>query len=143
MSLLDAPAYDAARENRRRKRKIWAISIVIAVILIGVPLYFYLPYWRARQSVNHFMTALKNGNYQMAYYLWHANPKRYPMDAFMRDWGPKGEWGVVHSYKIIVVTAPPGPPASGLVALVRINQKPHEAKIWVENHNEDLSFYQF
>jgi hypothetical protein len=143
MGLMDAPAYDPALERRRHRRKVWAVVIVLAVIFIGTPLYFYWPYWQARKKVAQFMNALQRQNYQLAYYVWHGNPRRYPMDAFMRDWGPQSEWGPIKSFRIVVVTPPPGPAASGLVVLVQINHSPHEAKIWVENHSLDLSFYQY
>ncbi len=139
MTLIDAQPVDHARLRRRRTLIIAAVVIVVAAAAI----YLYWPYFQARRTVNHFMHALIRKNYQEAYFLWQADPQRYPMNAFMRDWGPQSEWGYIRSYKIEAVTVPPGGHASGLVVLVKINGITHEAKLWVENHSEALSFYQF
>lgn len=139
MTLLDARPVNQAQLRRRRNFLIAAVVLV----LLALGLYFYWPYFQARRTVNHFMQALIHKNYQEAYYLWQADPKLYPMEAFMRDWGPQSEWGRIKSYKIKHVTVPPGGHSSGLVVLVQINGMPHEAKIWVENHSDALSFYQF
>lgn len=139
MTLMDAQPVDQVRLRRRRLLLISAL--VIAVLAIS--LYLYWPYYRARQTVNQFMNALIRHNYQEAYYLWQADPKLYPMNTFMRDWGPQSEWGYIRSYKIEAVTVPPGGHASGLVVLVKINGIPHEEKIWVENHSEAMSYYEF
>lgn len=140
MTLLDAPAYDARRAKRRKVLGI-AIAIIVLVAIVGV---LYWPRYTARRTVNRFFQELERKNYQEAYAIWKANPKLYPMDTFMQDWGPNSKWGTITSYSIDQLGLPPGGHASGLVALVEINGiASDEARIWIQNGTQELSFYQF
>jgi hypothetical protein len=65
------------------------------------------------------------------------------MDYFMQDWGPGSRWGVIKNYKILDVLQPPGGNASGLVVIVRINGIHEDERLWVENKDHEMSFYQF
>lgn len=140
MTLLDAPEYNARRDRIRRNIVIAAIVIIILVVA-G---FAYWPRYEARRTVDHFMSALIRKNYQEAYAIWQANPKLYPMDTFMQDWGPGSQWGIIKSYKIDQLGPPQGGHSSGLVALVEVNGIPNEdARIWIQNGTHELSFYQF
>ena len=140
MTLLDAPAYDNRREKRRRIVVITAAAVIV-IALIG---FFWWPRFTARRTVDDFFQALERKNFQEAYYIWKANPKLYPMDAFMADWGPGSKWGTITTYRIDELGPPSGGHASGLVALVEINGiKSDEARIWIQNGSHELSFYQF
>ncbi|HWG37780.1 MAG TPA: hypothetical protein VN690_08695, partial [Terriglobales bacterium] len=100
--------------------------------------------YTARRTVNRFFQELERKNYQEAYAIWKPNPKLYPMDTFMEDWGPNSKWGTITSYSIDQLGLPPGGHASGLVALVEINGiASDEARIWIQNRTHELSFYQF
>ncbi|MGH9486450.1 MAG: hypothetical protein ACRD04_02520 [Terriglobales bacterium] len=139
MTLLDAPAYN---ERRARLRRV--LGIVVAIVaIVAVVSVLYWPRYEARATVDHFFNAIIAKNYQEAYAIWQANPQYYPMDAFMRDWGPDSEWGIITSYHISQLGLPPGGHANGLVALVTINGiQSHQARIWIENGTRSLSFYQ-
>jgi hypothetical protein len=140
MTLLDAPQYDAKRDRRRRI----LIVATAVVVVVGAALYLYWPHYQATRTVDRFFEALMNKNYQEAYAIWQADPKLYSMDAFMKDWGPQSKWGVITSFRIDQLGIPPGGHASGLVALVRINGiQSDEARLWVQNGTEEMSFYQF
>ncbi len=139
MTLLDSQVYDERGARRRRN----FVLIVIVVVAVALAVTFYWPYYQARRSANAFMTALVKGNYQMAYYLWHADPRRYPMDRFMQDWGPGSPWGKIRTYKIDDVLKPPGGHASGMVVMIRINGISQDARLWVQNGTHELSFYEF
>lgn len=140
MTLLNAPPFDEARDRRRRTIGIIAV-IVVVIAVIGV---LYWPRYIARHTVNRFMEALERKNFMEAYAIWQANPKLYPMDTFMGDWGPASKWGTIKTYSIDQLGPPPGGHASGLVALVEINGIPNdEARIWIQNGTHELSFYQF
>ncbi|MGH9474729.1 MAG: hypothetical protein ACRD1C_00190 [Terriglobales bacterium] len=139
MTLLDAPAYDARRAHQRKVLGI-VIAIVVVAAIVGV---LYWPRYQARNTVDHFFQAIMRKNYQEAYAIWQANPQQYPMDAFMRDWGPSGEWGIIKTFHIDQLGLPPGGHASGLVALVTINGiAADQARIWIQNGSHSLSFYQ-
>ncbi|HZT72291.1 MAG TPA: hypothetical protein VE996_01410 [Terriglobales bacterium] len=139
MTLLDAAPFDRARARRRNL----AILIAVLVVLAGVSLYLYWPYYQTRRTVNHFFDALVHGNFQEAYYIWQANPKSYSMDSFMKDWGPGSAWGRIRTYSIQKITEPPGGHSTGLVVLVRINGIHTDARLWVEKKSQEMSFYQF
>lgn len=137
MTLLDAPQFDA---RRYRRRKIMGIAaLVLAILVMGG--YLYWPRYVARRTVNHFFQELVKKNYQEAYYIWQANPKLYPMDTFMGDWGPGSKWGIIKTYRIDQLGPPPGGHSSGLVAVVEINGiASPEQQIWFENRTHELSF---
>lgn len=140
MTLLNAPPFDERRAKRRRLLGI-IVAVVIVVAIIGV---LYWPRYSARRTVDRFFEAIEHKNFQEAYAIWQPDPKLYPMDAFMRDWGPSSRWGIITSFKIDELGPPPGGHASGLVALVIINGiTSDEARIWVQNGTHELSFYQF
>ena len=139
MTLLNSTPFDKARARRRRNLVLGAIAILIVVIAV----YAYWPYYMARRTVNQFMTAVVHKNFQMAYAIWKPDPKSYPMDYFMQDWGPGSRWGIIKSYNILDVLQPPGGHASGLVVIVRINGIHEDERLWVENKTHEMSFYQF
>jgi hypothetical protein len=139
MTLLDAPPFDAKRDRRRR------ILIIVAAVavVVGAAVYLYWPHYEATRTVDRFFGALMDKNYQEAYAIWQADPKYYTMDVFMKDWGPQSQWGTIKSFRIVQLGLPPGGHASGLVALVQINGiQSEEARIWIENGSEVMSFYQ-
>ena len=140
MTLLDSAPY-----NEQRDRWIRAITItVVAAIVIAGAGYLYYPHYMAQRTINEFMQALVDKNFQEAYAIWQADPKLYPMDAFMKDWGPDSQWGIIKTYSIRQLGPPPGGNSSGLVALVEINGiQSDEARIWIQNGSRLLSFYQF
>jgi len=139
MTLLDSTPFDKARARRRRNVLLGAA----AVLILAIAVYLCWPYYMARRTVNQFMDALVRKNYQMAYAIWKPDPKSYPMDYFMQDWGPSSRWGIIKSYQVLDVLQPPGGNASGMVILVRINGIHDDARLWVENKTHEMSFYQF
>ena len=56
-----------------------------------------------------FFAALQNKDYETAYGIYFADPQwkqhpdkysRYPLNQFIQDWGPGGQWGIIKSYKV-------------------------------------------
>ncbi|HVB39424.1 MAG TPA: hypothetical protein VNE83_00890 [Terriglobales bacterium] len=142
MTLLDAPQYNERRDRIRRN----IVITGIVIILVAVGGFAYWPRYIARRTVDHFMDSLIDKNFQEAYAIWQANPRLYPMDTFMQDWGPGSKWGIIKTYKIVQLGPPQGGHSSGLVALVEINAiagTDNEARIWIQNGTRELSFYQF
>ncbi|MGH9481431.1 MAG: hypothetical protein ACRD1L_05010 [Terriglobales bacterium] len=140
---MDAKPYDFRRDRRWRNA---VITLVVLALLAGVWILFW-PRFMARRTVDRFFQSLERKNYQEAYAIWQPDPKAYPMDAFMSDWGPKSQWGTITRFHIAQLGVPPprlGGHASGLVALVEINgNRTDEARIWIENGSRVLSFYQY
>ena len=143
-SLFDAPPYDPARERRRR---IWIACAIAAVILVAALLWFNR-YWPEERRVDHFFAQLQAQNFEGAYAIWMNDPtwkqhpeeyKRYSFDRFYQDWGPGGEWGPIHNYKIVGAVKP-SPDASGVVVGVRVNGRKELCSVRVEFKDKTLGF---
>jgi hypothetical protein len=107
MTLLDAPDYNPRRGIIIRNT---IIAVAIALPIIAIVLWWTW-LWPEEHRVDHFFHALEARNYSDAYGIWNHDPdwkqhegkySVYPFNDFMRDWGPKGEYGVIHSAKVVV-----------------------------------------
>ena len=143
MSLLDAPVYDPVKE---RRRKIQIAIIAVVVLVLGVLIYLNR-YYPEKRIVDRFFTALEKQDYKTAYGIWMHDPNweqhperyaRYPYNEFHTDWGPGGEWGLVHNHRILAMLHPKG--GSGVVAIVEVNGRTEYARVWVETSDKTLSF---
>lgn len=143
-SLFNAQPYD---ESRARRRRIWTAGVILAVVAIAALLWFNR-YWPEEHRVTQFFTQLQAKNYEGAYAIWMNDPnwkqnpdayKRYDFNHFYQDWGPGGEWGPIHSYKIVAAQKP-RPDASGVVVGVRVNDRKQLCSVWVEFKDKTLGF---
>ena len=146
-TLFEAPPYDPQRD-RRRKRIIGAIILVVLVLGTLAYLFRNLPYERV---VDHFFTALEQKDYEKAYGIWMNDPDwkqhpdkhaNYTFNNFYLDWGPGGEWGIIRKHEIVGSARPPKG-GSGVVVVVRINDRMENARIWVERKDKTLTFSPF
>lgn len=144
MTLLDAKEYDPAKERKRRTRIISAIVVLLVLGFLG----WWFRYWPEERVADRFFEALQHQEYDAAYGIWMHDPQwkqhperypKYPYDEFHRDWGPGGEWGLIKSYKIYAVGAPPGG-GSGVVVDVTVNDRAERARVWVEKSDKTMSF---
>lgn len=110
MTLLDAPAFNAAGARKRRNI---IIGLLIALAIVGVLVW---QFWNvpAEHRVNRFFDALEQQQFEKAYGIWnndsdwqqHADKyKNYPYNKFLDDWGLNGEYGKITSYKILYATS--------------------------------------
>jgi hypothetical protein len=121
MTLLDAPAFDAARD-RRNQIILWsAVGLLVALFigswfLSGMPVDWPWRWWthfRGRTTANRFLDAVEQNDMQKAYGIWLHDPGwqnhpdaagAYPFDRFQQDWSPTSsgnEYGVIKSHKIV------------------------------------------
>lgn len=144
MTLFEAPAYDPRRE--RRKKELLAAGL-LSLVLLGLLTYRFWN-WREERVVDRFFTLVEQKDYDGAYTIWLADPEwrrhpqkyaRYPYGDFYRDWGPGGQWGLIHSHKIEAAVRPPKG-GSGVIVVVTINQRAEKAFVWVEKSDLSLSF---
>ncbi len=142
-TLFEAPPYDPKRERRRNIIVAVIIASVLVIALLGY-LFRNLPYERI---VDRFFTALEQKDFEKAYGLWLNDPNwkqnqakhtNYSFHDFYVDWGPGGEWGIIREHKIVGSAAPKG--GSGVVVVVKVNQRAEEARIWVERKDKTLTF---
>ena len=73
-------------------------------LLVG--LWFAFRYYLGKARDRAFLT-LVAGDTQKAYELWKPKPS-YRMEDFIADWGDKGYFGPVKSYKILRESSPIG-----------------------------------
>lgn len=142
-TLFEAPPYDPKRERRRNS----IIGLIVgALLVIGVVGYLYrnLPY---ELVVDHFFSALEHKDFEKAYGIWLNDPNwkqnqarhtNYSFHDFYVDWGPGGEWGIIREHTIVGSAAPKA--GSGVVVVVRVNNRAEEARIWVERKDKTLTF---
>ena len=144
MTLLDAKEYDPAKERKRRARIISAIVVLLLLVFLG----WWFRYWPEERVADRFFDALQHQDYEVAYGIWMHDPQwkqhperypKYPYSEFYRDWGRGGEWGLIKSYKIYAVGAPPGG-GSGVVVDVTVNDRAERARVWVEKSDKTMSF---
>jgi hypothetical protein len=121
MTLLDAPKFDQARENRNRAMLyggggLLFIVIVVFWMLSGHPADWPWNWWthlRGRHTVNHFMETVEKNDLKQAYGIWMHDPNwqqhpdkygSYTFDRFQADWGPNSsdnEYGVIQSHPTV------------------------------------------
>lgn len=115
MTLMDAPKYNASRENRNRNLGIAAVVILVVAFAAGISFYLDMPWqlwhWPSDHRVSKFFNAIEGGDMQKAYGLWNNDPNWqqhpaqysvYNFDQFQKDWGAASDYGVIKSHKIIV-----------------------------------------
>ena len=99
MSLLEPPPV------KSHKSQVWTITIAVLLIALVVVLWFTVRYYPEKRATAHFFDALVAGDTDKAYELWKPTAS-YRKDDFLADWGPKGYYGPVKSYKIMGAKAP-------------------------------------
>jgi hypothetical protein len=127
--------YGAGEERREKIVKIIAVSLV-AVIVVGGLLYWFLKNWQEERQAKRFFENLASQDYKSAYARWgctDAKPCRdYPFAEFMRDWGPaagKSGGKVVKSRSC----------GSGVILTVEYGATPPD-KLWVQRQDLTIGF---
>ena len=128
-----------AGEERRAKIVKTVLYSVLALIVIGGPLTFYLYDWRQEHEVNRFFDLLAAKDYTDAYALWGCTEAKpcsgYSMKAFLEDWGPQRDV----SHPKITRSRSCG---SGVIVTVAFgsNQLEH---FWVQRDDRTIGFSPF
>jgi hypothetical protein len=143
MTLLDAPKYDAAREQRRQVY-FYSTGGFLLVLLVawwlvaGRPIdwpWDWNNYLFGRSVVNNFLTDVEKNDLAGAYGIWihdkdwqqHPQPNAtYPFSRFQGDWSatsPDNEYGAIQSHKIALA----GRYGNGILVAVMINGRKSKA----------------
>jgi hypothetical protein len=148
MGLMDAQEYDP-RPAQRRWRLI-VIAAVAVVVLFGT--WYFFRYWPEEHVMNKFFQAIEQKDFETAYAMWQADPawkqhqEKYPdytFNQFHQDWGPQGEYGVITSHQIDCTTELPAKDfqtASGVIVVVKINNRAETKPLWVEKKSKSITF---
>src|SRR5579864_3102853 len=133
-TLFEAPPYDPVKERRNKIK----IAVIVAVIVVVAVVIWTNRYWPEERVVSRFFSDLQKQDYEAAYGVWMQDPNweqhpqkyaRYPFSEFHTDWGPSGQWGLIHTYKIRGAVHPSG--GSGVVVGVEVNGRVDQAHVWV------------
>ncbi len=154
MTLLNAPEFDARRENRNRNLLIGAGALIAALVVIGIGGFLLGHGWffsnlPMEHKVDKFFSALEAKDYGNAYAIytndpdWQQHPKQhadYPLKRFTEDWtidSPVG--GPILSHHVdISKTDGSGAFGSGVIVAVRVNGD-HKIFMWYERKDGTLT----
>ena len=144
---------DASEEPKSQMLR-YAITLVALVIFLsfgawyGWFLFFFEP---ERHTVEHFMSAVVAGDLPHAYQIWKPHGTSYSFDEFSSDWGAKGFYSPLKSYRIEDAEQPRD--GSGVIVIVEISPfqpfpaasdpqsgRNREVSLWVERSDQSLSF---
>jgi hypothetical protein len=142
---------DAQPEQPHSKTLRYAVSGVAAFIFLSFAFwYFALRFLGEKRAVGNFMDDVVAEKFDDAYKIWKP-ASSYTYDRFLGDWGPKGFYGPIKSYRIEMARSPSG--ASGTVVLVQVSpdapfpedRDPKSAQtrvvaIWVDGKDMSFSF---
>jgi hypothetical protein len=143
MTLLDAPKYDSAREQRRQVFLYSTAGFLFVLLIVwwlvaGRPVdwpWNWNNYLFGRSTVNHFLTDVEKNDLSAAYGIWihdknwQQHPEQhsvYPFARFQEDWSstsPDNEYGAIQSHKIVLA----GRYGNGLLVAVLINGRKSKA----------------
>ena len=130
MTLLDAtPAKPPVRVGRY-------ILIALAVIVVAGASYIVLRNFSEERVISRFLTTLEVGNYQEAYRLWQPS-KTYTYNDFLHDWGERGDYGKIRTYKIL------GSRSKGsgtVIVAVTINNEQPPLELLVDRKTKALAY---
>jgi hypothetical protein len=142
-TILNAPSYDPRRARRRRN----AVLAVIALIILGLFLWWHYRYYPEEHTVDKFLTDIEQKKYDQAFTLWTADPqwqqhtekyKNYPFGQFQLDWGPSGDYGAISRHKIAGAYAAPG--GANVIVAVCINDRVDPTALSVNRKTKEIGF---
>jgi len=145
MTLFDAPA------AKTHKSRVIPFTVSAIVLVAFVVLFFVFRYYPEKRAAENFFDALVAGDTNKAYAIWKPTAG-YEMKDFLADWGPKGYWGPVKSYRIgrakvltgasgvsITITVSPYSPMPDPTDLEK-SRKTKTVSLWVEKSDKSFSF---
>ncbi|MBB5058517.1 hypothetical protein HDF16_003231 [Granulicella aggregans] len=144
MTLLNAPAYNTARENLKRNVIVGAIVAILLGSVLAVLGYVLGHGWfftnlPVEHHVKVFMETVQSGDYAKAYGIWendadwqqHPQKYDYKLQRFTEDWSTASDWGgPVKTFHIDVSKRD----KTGVVVAVTINGK---KRFFVKRESKD------
>lgn len=157
MTLLDAPAYDAARARRIRIALYSGVGLCFVLfigswLVAGMPVDWPWNWWThfsGRSVTSSFFRDVEHNDLKQAYGIWmhdsawQQHPDRhsaYPFDRFEKDWGPnsaQNDYGTIRSHKIAATRI------NGNVLILGIlvnGQKSNAIFLYYDPHDRTLGF---
>src|ERR1700742_140316 len=141
MTLLDAPSYDPAKAETRKKI---LIASLVAFLGLAVFVWFFWN-WPQEHRVNQFFAAIEAKDLPKAFGIWNHDPdwqqhtQQYASSSYGRfetDWGHSSDWGDIKTHKIVMSKTV----GSGVVVGIDVNGQKTPVFLWVERSNKTLGF---
>jgi hypothetical protein len=143
--------FDGTGEHPPSKVQRYLITTAVFVALLVGSLWYLLRFHSEKTIVRNFLTSVAAGQMEHAYQTWKPQSS-YSYKDFLEDWGPKGYYGPVKSFKFEDAQHPRN--GSGVVVIVDVSPywpfpssddearqtKTKEVKIWVQFTDHSLSF---
>ena len=130
MTLLDATPPKPPRKIGRY------VTLALVIMILSGAAYMFFHNFPEERAVSHFITKLEEGNYREAYQLWQPS-RDYTYADFLHDWGEHGDYGKIHSFKILGSTSKG---ASTVIVTLTINDQEPPRQLWVDRKTKGLAF---
>lgn len=126
--------------DARREKVIKRILVAAAIVIIaGLALFFGFRNFREKRQVERFVEFLRQNDYPAAYRLWGCTPERpcrdYPIEEFMKDWGPASPHADVSNVKITRTRSC----STGIIQTLDFGRG-EEVNLWVERKDRMIGF---
>jgi hypothetical protein len=142
---------DSTSEEPKSRLRRYIMTGAVFVLLIVLGLWWLLRYHSEKRAVLQFMDLVVTGEFEKAYQAWKPAAS-YSYHDFLDDWGAKGYYGPVKSYRMESASKPDG--GSGVVIVVELSQfqpfpepkdttrsrRNKEVRIWVESSDLSMRF---
>jgi len=112
------------------------ILVALAVIVVASASYIVFRNFPEERVISRFLTTLEVGNYQEAYRLWQPS-STYSYDDFLHDWGERGDYGKIRTFKIL------GSRSKGsgtVIVTVTINNEQPPLELLVDRKTKGLAY---
>ena len=130
--------YGEAQARRSRKLR-WMIVTPLALVVLGVTLYFLFRDYSEHRRSAQFLDLLQKKDYKAAYALWGCTDEKpcaqYPYERFMEDWGPAGPLKNPEQAKIEDHIGCRG----GVISFVRTPGQ-EDIQLWVDRRSGEIGF---
>lgn len=131
-------AYGA--EGVRRRKAIKWLLITLAILLVAGPvLYLQFRDFPEERRMKAFLDHLRAKDYKAAYALWGCTETapctQYPLEEFLKDWGPSSPYAAAGDAKIAGTRSCD----TGVIGWVRYPAQP-DMLLWVDRQSGTLSF---
>jgi len=93
--LFDAPQQEQHTSKVRR----YIITGAVFVALVAGACWYFLRYYKEKDTVRLFLSEVTSGDMQQAYQTWKPEAS-YSFKDFLEDWGPNGYYGPVRSFRV-------------------------------------------
>lgn len=127
------------KQARRSRTLRWIILTPIALLVLGVALYFGFRDFSEHRRARQFLVLLQKQDYKGAYGLWGCTDQKpcsqYPFERFMEDWGPAGPLKNPGQAEIADNIGCSG----GVISFVRTPGQ-DDIQLWVDRRTGELGF---